>query len=127
MNGDTTAQAQVRTILERYSGRAPDGHAPERTADGIYRHWIDPRTGGLDAGWDPEYATMSTMKIVLAAARAAAYYPQDASIQVSAHAESSAGCTGSWDAYFNTVNDAMYLKALGGRRPGLEFGRGSVS
>jgi hypothetical protein len=115
VNGDPAAEGQVRTILERYSGRAADGLAPQRTADGIYRHWIDPRTCGLASGWDPEYATMSTMKIVLAAARAAAYYPQDASIQASAHAIICG--VHDWDAYFISSNDAMYLKGLVGGGP----------
>ena len=49
-----------------------------RSADGIYWHWIDPATGNAKSGWGDSYATMSTMKIVVAAARAAAYYPLDA-------------------------------------------------
>jgi hypothetical protein len=70
---DPQAQALVRTILTRYAGLAVDGIAPSRSADGIFRHWIDPRNGDVKPGWDPEYATLSTMKIVLAAARARAY------------------------------------------------------
>jgi hypothetical protein len=120
LNGDAAAQGQVRTILERYSGRAIDGLAPERTADGIYRHWIDPRTAGLASGWDPEYATMSTMLITLAAARAAAHYPHDASIQASAHAIICG--VHNWDAYFISSNDAMYLKALAGGGPDTTSG-----
>src|ERR1051325_780872 len=56
---------------------------------------------------------MSTMKIVLAAARAAAYYPDDASIQASAHAIICG--VHNWDSYF--TGDAMYLKALAGGGP----------
>jgi hypothetical protein len=119
VNGDATAQGQVRTILERYSGRAADGFAPDRTADGIFRHWIDPHTAGVSS-WDAEFATMSTMKIVLGAARAAAYYPGDASIQASAHAIICG--VHNWDAYVVPGSDAMYLKALAGGGPDTTSG-----
>jgi hypothetical protein len=114
VNGDANAQAQIRTILERYSGRAADGLAPDRTVDGIYRHWIDPHTAGVSS-FGSEFATMSTMKIVLAAARAAAYYPSDASIQASAHAIICG--VHNWDAYLVPGSDAMYLKGLAGGGP----------
>lgn len=110
LNADPQAQVLVRSILQRYSGLSPDGIAPERTADGIYRHWIDPYTGSVKPGWDPEYATMSTMKIALAAARAAAYYPQDPSIQQSARAIICA--ISNWDSYLQPGTDAMFLKAV---------------
>ncbi len=114
INNDAQSPALVRTILQRYAGLSPDGITPSRTPDGVYRHWIDPLTGSVKSGWDPEYATMSTMKIVLAAARAAAYYPADASIRQSARAIM-CGVT-NWDAYFSAT-DAMYLKALAGGGP----------
>jgi hypothetical protein len=128
INGDPAAQGQVRTILQRYAGLASDGRGPERTADGIYRHWIDPRTAGAASGWDLEFATMSTMKIVLAAARAGAYYPQDASIQASARAIICG--VRNWDAYF-TSGGALYLKALPGGGPdtsvaGTPFNEGMI-
>ncbi len=121
VNADPQAQTLVRTVLERYAGLAPDGIAPSRTADGIYRHWIDPVTGSVKPGWDPEYATMSTMKIVLAAARAAAFYPGDGSIRRSCRAIVCG--VSNWDAYFPS-NSAMYLKALAGGGPVTSSGSG---
>ncbi len=86
VNGDPAAQGIVRTILQRYAGRAPDGIRPLRSADGIYWHWLDTTTGGAKAGWGDGYATLSTMKMVLAAARAVQAYPADAEIRASAEA-----------------------------------------
>jgi len=114
INADPLAQGLVRTILERYAGLSPDGIKPQRTADGIYRHWLNPINGGLKPGWDPEYATLSTMKIVVAAARAAAYYPADTSIQQSARAIICG--VSNWDAYI-AATDAMYFKGLAGGGP----------
>ena len=108
VNGDATAQGTVRTILRRYAGRASDGIVPLRSADGIYWHWLDPVNGGARAGWGDGYATMSTMKIVLAAARARAFYPDDAEIRASAQAII-CGVT-NWDSYFS-LSGQMYLLA----------------
>lgn len=77
---DPIAQTQVRIVLERYAGLATSGPAPLRSADGIFTHWIDPNTGATEAGWTNERATLSTMKIVAAAARAMKAYPDDARI-----------------------------------------------
>ncbi len=110
LNGDPLAQTQVRTILQRYAGLAPDGIAPQRTADGIYRHWISPTTAQLAPGWDGEFATMSTMKIVLAASRAASFYPNDQQIQAAAHAIICG--VHDWDTYLQPGTDRMYLTAL---------------
>lgn len=84
IDGDLASQALVRTILNRYAGMAEDGIYPERTADGMYRHWYEPSNGTAKEGWDPEWAIFSTMKIVLAAARAKHYYPNDPMIQEAA-------------------------------------------
>jgi hypothetical protein len=116
VNGDPTAQGTVRTILRRYAGRAGDGIVPLRSADGIYWHWLDPATGGAKAGWGDGFATMSTMKIVLAAARARAYYPDDAEIRSSADAII-CGVT-NWDSYFSPSGQ-MYLLANQGGGPVL--------
>jgi hypothetical protein len=105
VNGDPSARADVRTVLRRYAGRAADGIVPLRSADGIFWHWLNPATGG-DAGWGDGYATMSTMKIALAAARARAFYADDAEIRASADAIL-CGLT-NWDAYF-TQSGQMYL------------------
>jgi hypothetical protein len=86
INNDPAALSLTRLILTRYGGLASDGIAPSRSADGIFRHWIDPANGGVKQGWDPEFATMSTMKIVLAAARARSHWPGDAQIQAAAEA-----------------------------------------
>jgi len=119
LTGDPAAQGQVRTILQRHAGLSPDNIAVDRNPDGIYRHWIEPSTGGVSA-WDPEFATMSTMKIVLAASRAASYYPQDAAIQAAAR-EIICGIS-NWDSYIQPGTDRMYLKALPTGGPDLGSG-----
>ncbi|MBS0196393.1 MAG: hypothetical protein JSR77_06515 [Planctomycetes bacterium] len=108
INGDPQALPLVRQILNRYAGLAA-GPRPSRNADGIYRHWIDPVTGGVKPGWDPEYSTMSTMKIVLAAARARAYFAGDAQIDAAAR-EIICGVS-NWDRYFD-AQSRMYLTGL---------------
>ncbi len=107
---DPNAQAQVGAVLQRYAGDAPDGIRPLRSADGIYWHWIDPATGNAKAGWGDSYATMSTMKIVLAAARAAAYYPADPDIR--RYARHIICGVHNWDAYFNPANFQPYQYQL---------------
>lgn len=114
INGDPQAEGDVGRILRRYAGQAPDGIAPSRSADGIFRHWIDPYTGGVKGSWDPEYATMSTMKIVLAASRAAAYYPNDLTIRAATRAIVCG--VSDWNAYFPTPS-TMYLKGAAGGGP----------
>lgn len=114
-SGDPLAQQQVRTILKRYAGQMPDGIVPLRSADGIYWHWINPATGG-DAGWGDSYATMSTMKIALAAARAMAYYSNDHEIRRAARAII-CGVHG-WDSYFQgSLPHRMYLIGNAGVGP----------
>lgn len=117
---DPSAQADVRRILERYAGLAADGIAASRSADGIYRHWIDPWTGGVKSGWDPEYATMSTMKIVLAASRATVHYPDDPQIRRAAQRIMS--LVSNWDAYIEPGTNAMYLRGAAGGGPATPLG-----
>ena len=112
--GDTEARPLVRLILKRYAGQLP-GPAPSRTADGIYRHWIDPATGGVKPGWDPEFAVMSTMKLVAAAARAGNFYAGDAEIVIAARAICCG--VGNHDAYLTGQNHSLYLKGLAGGGP----------
>jgi hypothetical protein len=81
--GDPKARDDIAVVLSRYGGLAGDKIAPSRTRDGIFRHWIDPKTGQYE--WDPEFATLSTMFIVAAADRAAAHFPDDAEIVRAAH------------------------------------------
>lgn len=117
---DPSAQIDVRRILERYAGLAGDGIAPSRSADGIFRHWIDPLTGGVKPGWDPEFATMSTMKIVLAAARASQYYPDDPRIRRAAQVIM--GQVHNWSSYIQPGTQAMYLRGAEGGGPALPAG-----
>lgn len=112
INADPDARPMVRSIMTRYAGLAADGVKPSRTADGIFRHWIDPYTGGVKSAWDPEFATMSTMKIVLAAARAHVYWPADQQIREAAEAII-CGVT-NHDAYFTGANYAMALRGNAG-------------
>lgn len=115
IGGDPLAQQQVRTILTRYAGLATDNIKPSRTADGIYRHWIDPLTGNTKpGGWDPEYATLSTMKIVAAAARAMSRYPDDPEIVRAA--SRIIFRTKNWSAYIGP-GQRLYFKGLVGGNP----------
>ncbi len=121
VHGDAEALPLVKRILTRYAGRAP-GPGPARTVDGIFRHWIDPATGGAKPGWDAEFSTMSTMKIILAAARARAYFPGDPEIR--AAAETIICGTTNWDAFFQPGTSRMYLKALASGGPDLASASG---
>lgn len=112
VNGDPSAQTTARTILTRYGGLAADGIKPSRTADGVFRHWIDPYTGGVKGTWDPEFATMSTMKIVLAAARAKAHWPAD--VQIRDAADAIICAVTNYDAYFSGPAFAMALRGNAG-------------
>ncbi len=107
VNHDPQAKAMVRTILQRYAGRAPDGIAPRRSVDGQFTHWIDPMTGQVKPGWSDELATMSTMLIATAATRAGVYYSDDAEIVESARAIV-CGVT-NWDWYLTYPAAQMYL------------------
>ncbi|HZW07633.1 MAG TPA: GC-type dockerin domain-anchored protein, partial [Phycisphaerales bacterium] len=125
---DPQARPLVRAVLQRYAGQSP-GPAPSRTADGVFRHWIDPTTGGVKSGWDPEFATMSTMKIVAAAARAQEHFFDDP--QIVSAARQICCSVRNCDAYVNAATRAVYLKGLaaGGPDPGsasLPFHEGVV-
>lgn len=108
VNADPDALPRIRAVLTRYAGLAADGIKPGRTADGIFRHWIDPLTGNAKPGWDPEYATLSTMKIVLAAARAWRRYPNDP-VVVRAASRIIFGVK-NWGSYFQGGSQALYFK-----------------
>lgn len=112
--GDPLARQQILTILNRYAGLAP-GAAPSRSADGIYRHWIDPMTGGVKAGWDPEFATLSTMKMVVAASRAWSRYPDDPAIEAAAR-EIICGVR-NWDSYFRNSGAQVAFTGLANGGP----------
>lgn len=109
LTGDPTAQAAARTVLTRYAGLAADSIRPLRSTDGLYKHWIDPFTGTTRNGWPDEFATLSTMKIVLGAARAMRHWPDDPEIVRAA--SRIIFRVRNWDAY--VTNTSMALKGLG--------------
>lgn len=113
INGDPEARGLVRLILQRYAGLAPDGIRPALTADGIFAHWIDPETGQSNPVWgDPageEWAILSTMKIVVAAARAKEFYPNDPVIR--AAADKIICQVENWDDYIASGSFAIHLVA----------------
>lgn len=121
VHGDPNAQPLVRSILTRYAGLAGDGIAPLRSADGIYQHWLNPWTGGVAGGGSGEYATLSTMKIVLAADRARRYYPHDT--QIAAAADAIIGGVSNWSSYLSG-DSAIYFvgSAAGGPLGGAAGG-----
>lgn len=115
LTGDPTAAASIRSVLTRYAGLAPDNIRPLRSADGIYKHWIDPLTGNTEGTWPDEYATLSTMKIVMGAARAMQHFPDDPVIVRAA--SRIIFRTKNWDAYFQTSTDALAFKGAAGGGP----------
>lgn len=121
VNNDPLAKDLVRLILQRYSGRAPDGVVPRRSADGQFTHWINPVNGQVKPGWSPELATMSTMLLGTAATRAGVYYADDAEIVESARAIV-CGVT-NWDIYVTYPAAQMYL--VGQLAGGPDFGSAS--
>lgn len=107
----------VRNILKRYAGLMGDGIAPQLTSDGIMRHWYDPFTGNGRAGWSQEYATLSTMLIVMAADRALRFYDDQEIMEAAAKIiDQVAG----WDSYIQPGSEALYLRALASGGP--DFG-----
>lgn len=110
LRDDPQAQPLIRTILTRYAGLSVDSIKPSRSADGVYRHWIDPLTGQTKPGWDPEYATLSTMKIVAGAGRAMERYPDDP--QIVRAASRIIFLTKNHDAYLQAGTEALAFKAL---------------
>lgn len=115
---DPSAQPTVRDILMRYADLMPDGIGASRSADGFFRHWIDPNTGGTKPGWSSELATYSTMKIVAAADRAAAFYPDDSDIQEAARAIICG--VSNWDGYIS-ASDPRPLALLSFAAGGANF------
>lgn len=107
--GDQASADTVRSILRRYAGLMPDGIAPSVTADGIMHHWYDPWTGASAPGWSDEYATLSTMLIVMAADRARRFYQDDA--QIVEAVDAIIGRISNWDSYIQPGTDAMYFRA----------------
>ncbi|MFN3409361.1 MAG: YncE family protein [Limisphaerales bacterium] len=110
----------TRDILRRHAGQAADGIAPQRTPDGIYRHWYNPATGGAYPGWDPEFATMSTMKILHAAVRARQRFRDDPGVVAAAAAMLDS--LAQPDAYVRDQPDGMFFRALPGGGPDLGSG-----
>ena len=113
--GDAEALPLARAVLTRYAGLAPDGIKPVRSADGIMKHWINPATGNTEAGWPDEYATLSTMKITVAAARAMQHWPDDP--EIARAASRIIFLTKNWDAYLQSGTDAIAFKGLAGGGP----------
>lgn len=113
----------VRAVLRRYAGLMPDGIAPVVSADGIMRHWHNPWTGGAAPGWDPEFATMSTMLIVKAADRARRFYADDPAIVEAA--DTIIGRIRNWDSYIQPTSNALYLRGLPSGGP--DFGTASAA
>jgi hypothetical protein len=120
--GDANALPLARQILSRHAGTAP-GPGVLRSSDGIYIHWINPCTGGPATGgcacvpgdWGTEYATLSTMKIVGAAARAMSYWPDDA--EVVRAASRIIFRTRNWDSYIQAGSDGLYFAGAAGGGP----------
>lgn len=110
INGDAQAEADIERILIRYGGLAADGIRPRRNADGIFKHWLNPATGDTLPGWADEYATLSTMKLVFAAARAMDRYPDNPSIVRAA--SRIIFLTRNWGAYIHPTTSAIAFKGL---------------
>jgi hypothetical protein len=118
---DQASVGLVRDILMRYAGMMPDGIAPRVTQDGIMHHWYDPWTGNSAPGWDPEYATLSTMLIVMGADRARRFYANDPLIVQAA--STIIGRVNSWDRFIQPGSNAIYFKAVASGGP--DFGSAS--
>ena len=112
--GNQASADTVRMILRRYAGLMPDGIAPRVTSDGIMHHWYDPWTGNAAPGWSDEYATLSTMLIVMASDRARRFYGDDPEIVEAA--DVIIGRIENWDSYIQPGTNSMYFRAaaLGG-------------
>lgn len=113
LSGTSDNLPAVRNILTRYAGLKPDGIKPDRSADGIYQHWIDPSTGQVE--WADGYATLSTMKIVHAAAKAAMFYPGDPEIRAAANAI--IGGVKNWDSYLVANSGVLFFLGNAGGGP----------
>lgn len=115
INADPQALPLVRTVLERYAGFAPDNIRPVRSSEGIYKHWLNPLTGNTKPTWPDEYATLSTMKIVLAASRAMTAFPDDP--RVARAASRIIFGVSNWQRYLQTGTDALAFKGLAAGGP----------
>ena len=115
INHDPNALPTVRSILTRYAGLASDGIVPVRNADGITKHWLSPTTGNTYSGWTDEYATLSQQMIVVAAARAVQYYPDD--VAIANAASRIIFRSTNWSAYFEATPSYMAFTALAGGGP----------
>ncbi|MBX3381637.1 MAG: hypothetical protein KF805_16195 [Phycisphaeraceae bacterium] len=113
LSGTSQNLPVVRSVLTRYAGLAPDGIKPDRSADGIFQHWIDPATGQVK--WTDGYATLSTMKIVHAAAKAAMFYPGDP--QLRAAAKAIIGGVKNWDSYLIANSGVLFFLGNAGGGP----------
>ncbi|MFO1513943.1 MAG: hypothetical protein U1F83_13670 [Verrucomicrobiota bacterium] len=114
---DPNAQSLVRDIMVRHAGQAADGIVPSKSADGIFRHWINPTNGGTLGTWDPEFATLSTMKIDLAAARARKYYWTNSALRTAASIIIDG--VSNRAAYVQSNTAALYFKGLPAGGPDL--------
>jgi len=87
LNADPAAKGLITQIMRRYAGLEPGGQ-PGWSADGMIRHWCDPfsATGNEKPGWPDEWATFSTMKMILGASRVVQRYPNDPDIREAASA-----------------------------------------
>lgn len=119
--GDQASLPIVHEVLMRYAGLMPDGITPRLTSDGILHHWYDPFTGNSAPGWDPEYATLSTMLMVMGADRARRFYQEDAMLVQAA--EMIVGQVRGWDAYLQPLSNNLYLRARASGGP--DFGTAS--
>ena len=117
IRSDPTAQILVRDILVRHAGLSSDGIIPQKTADGLFRHWYNPSTGGTNGTWDPEFATLSTMKIDLAAVRARQYYWTNLVLRTAA--ATIIDGVSNYAAYVRADTAALYFKGLPAGGPDL--------
>jgi hypothetical protein len=115
LHGDPDAQPLVESILTRYAGLAPDGIGPGWSADGITHHWPGPfsTTGDPKPGWPVELASLSTMKLVLGAARAAKQYPSNPEIRAAVAAILDRTTVATFDSYILPGNHAVSLLSTG--------------
>ena len=113
LSGTSDNLPVVRNILNRYAGLKPDGIKPDRSADGIFQHWINPANGQVE--WTDGYATLSTMKIVHAAAKAAMFYPGDAQVRTAAKAI--IGGVKNWDSYVIPNSGVLFFLGNAGGGP----------
>lgn len=109
LDGTDASKSIVRDILMRYAGQMPDGIAPSVTSDGILHHWYDPQTGNSAPGWSSEYATLSTMLLVMSADRARRFYGDDP--QIVAASDEIIERIQNWDSYIQPGSRALYLRA----------------